>query len=123
MKLVKATYGDHFAIPVINHMAVLKHLNDNSTLRLLANQAENMRKAFGPNPCLFKGVEHHHLIWPFEFKKHLFYVLTGKRGTSIEIDGVSYEEYSKSYKLGRIAIEFIDELVKKLKLKPWKAKA
>lgn len=92
-----------------NNMRVAEFLANPAVLPLLANKTADMTRAFGKNPASYRG-EFMYRIWPFRFKGQRFFVLTSKRGTSIEVcvaENNGLERYANSERRGKIAIEFV----------------
>ena len=101
-------FGTACSCCVENNMKVAEYLHDKG-MTLLGNHTAAMTRVFGKNPTSFRS-EFLYRIWPFEFRGRIFFVLTGRRGTSIEINVASVEKYSKSEAQGEIAIKFIKAL-------------
>ena len=101
-------FGTACSCRVENNMMVAEYLSGRG-MTLLGNHTAAMTRVFGKNPASFRS-EFLYRIWPFEFRGRLFFVLTGRRGTSIEVNVASVENYAKSDDQAGIAIKFIKAL-------------
>ena len=52
--------------------------------RVLQNNKVAFTRAWGPHLCTFLGSEHRHFIWKRAHGTREFFVLTGRRGTTVE---------------------------------------
>lgn len=100
-------------VPIENHPAVIEFYSKIFKSRFQANHKDAFLKIFGKQSSTSR-LEYLHYIWRLEFEGHVFALLSGQRGTSVEIVA-EYSKYIGDEKMAQIAIRLVEKLVEQLK--------
>jgi hypothetical protein len=104
------------AIPIENSIDVINFCSQYPSGILYSNHKERFEELWGRWNYYFCS-EYRHYIWCRKYKDNIFYVWSGKRGTSIEIEYEgSPEQYAKDTDTIAIVKEFIDYIAGKVEL-------
>lgn len=64
------------------------------------------KERYGKQSTTFRS-EFTHYVYAFNYKGYQFHILTGNKGTSIEVSNIGFKTLTDSEDFGKIGIEFI----------------
>lgn len=121
MKNFKKWYENQITYDIFNNiiyqewLSKLQKKTPYAFFILFQNNKEILKNIFGKQDSTYTG-EFRHYVWIKEYKDLKILIFTGNKGTSYEIlyDGDSFE-FNADKRVGEIVIEFLEDLIKKIK--------